>query len=142
VRRLDARAPEFERELARIIAFESSQDERVDATVAQIIDDVRARGDAALIELTARFDGVHATSMAELEVTAAEMRRAFDALPEAERAALTTAAARIRAYHERQVLASWSFRDADGSELGQRITPLDSVGVYVPGGKARTPRRC
>ncbi len=78
VRRLDARAPEFERELAPIIAFESSQDERVDATVAQIIADVRTRGDAALIELTARFDGVHAASMAELEVTAAEMQRAFD----------------------------------------------------------------
>ena len=122
VRRLDARAPEFERELAPIIAFESSQDERVDATVRQIIDDVRARGDAALIELTA-----------------AEMRRAFDALPEPERAALRTAAARIRAYHERQVLASWSYRDADGSELGQRVTPLDSVGVYVPGGKAAYP---
>ncbi len=139
VRRLDARAPEFERELAPIIAFESSQDEGVDATVRQIIDDVRARGDTALIELTARFDAVHAASMTELEVTAAEMRRAFDALPDPERAALRTAAARIRAYHERQVLASWSFRDADGSELGQKVTALDSVGVYVPGGKAAYP---
>jgi histidinol dehydrogenase len=139
VRRLDARAPEFERELARIVAFESSQDEGVDATVARIIAEVRARGDAAVIEYTARFDGVHATSMAELEIPGAEMQRAFESLPELERAALRTAAARIRAYHERQVLASWSFRDPDGSEFGQKVTPLDSVGVYVPGGKAAYP---
>src|SRR4030095_16712023 len=97
---------------------------------------VRTRGDAAWIELTARCDGVHAASMAELEVTAAEMQRAFDTLAEPERAALRTAAAPLRAYHERQVLASWSFRDADGSEFGQKVTALDSVGVYVPGGKA------
>ncbi|HET7032852.1 MAG TPA: histidinol dehydrogenase [Casimicrobiaceae bacterium] len=139
VRRLDARAPEFERELERIIAFESSQDENVDATVARIIADVRARGDAALLELTAKFDGVHATSMTELEISGTEMRRAFESLPEAERSALHTAAARIRAYHEKQPLASWSFREPDGSEFGQKITPIDRVGVYVPGGKAAYP---
>jgi len=139
VRRLDARAPDFDRELARITAFEASQDENIDAAVGLIIADVRARGDAALLELTAKFDGVHATSVAELEIPAAEMRRAFEALPEAERGALRTAAARIRAYHERQVLASWSFREPDGSEFGQKVTPLDRVGVYVPGGKAAYP---
>ncbi len=139
LRRLDAAAPGFDQELAKLTSFESGQDAAVDATVAAIIADVRARGDAALIEYTARFDGVHATSMAELEITGADMRRAFESLPEVERAALRTAAARIRAYHERQTLASWSYRDADGSEFGQRVTPLDSVGVYVPGGKAAYP---
>jgi histidinol dehydrogenase len=139
VRRLDARAPDFERELAQIVAFEASQDETIDAAVARIIADVRARGDAALLELTAKFDGVHTTSMAELEIPATEMRRALDSLPEAERMALGTAAARIRSYHERQSLASWSFRESDGSEFGQKVTPLDRVGVYVPGGKAAYP---
>lgn len=139
LRRLDARAPGFESELARINAFESAQDAEVDATVAGIIADVRARGDAALIELTAKFDGVRATSMAELEIDGDEMARAFASIPDAERAALRSAAARIRAYHERQVLASWSYRDGDGSEFGQKVTPLDSVGVYVPGGKAAYP---
>ena len=139
VRRLDARSAGFEQELARITGFEASQDESVDATVAGIIADVRARGDAALLELTAKLDGVYATSMAELEIPSAEMRRAFDSLPEAERTALRTAAARIRAYHERQVLSSWSFREPDGSEFGQKVTPLDRVGVYVPGGKAAYP---
>ena len=139
VRRLDVRAPGFERELARIIAFESSQDESVDAAVARIIADVRVRGDAALLELTAKFDGVHATSMAELEFSGREMRSAFESLPGLERSALRTAAGRIRAYHEKQVLASWSFREPDGSEFGQKVTPLDRVGVYVPGGKAAYP---
>ena len=139
VRRLDAGAPEFERELARIIAFEAAQDEGVDATVARIIADVRTRGDVAVMELTAKLDGVHATAMTNLEITEVEMRRAFESLPDVERTALRTAAARIRAYHERQVLASWSYRDADGSEFGQQVTPLDSVGVYVPGGKAAYP---
>ena len=101
--------------------------------------DVRARGDAALLEYTRQFDGVARRSVAALEITAAEMRDAFDALPEAMRAALQTAAARIRAFHERQTLASWSYRDADGSEFGQRVTPLDRVGIYVPGGKAAYP---
>jgi histidinol dehydrogenase len=139
VRRLDAAAPGFDRELAKLTSFESGQDAAVDATVARIIADVRARGDAALLEYTAQFDGVHAATVAELEIGAAEMRRAFDSLPEVERAALRTAAARIRSYHERQTLASWSYRDPDGSEFGQQVTPLDSVGVYVPGGKAAYP---
>jgi len=138
-RRLNASAPDFDRELAQLTAFEAGQDAAVDATVAAIVADVRARGDAALVEYTAKFDGVRATAMTELEIGGAEMQRAFDALPEAERAALRTAAARIRAYHERQPLASWSYRDPDGSEFGQRVTPLDSVGVYVPGGKAAYP---
>ena len=139
LRRLDAAAPGFDRELAALTAFESAQDPAVDATVARIVADVRARGDAALLEYTATFDGVKAASVAALEITAGEMRHAFEALPEEQRAALQLAAARIRAYHERQKVASWSYREQDGSEFGQQVTPLDRVGVYVPGGKAAYP---
>jgi len=139
MRRLDAADPGFERELAALAAFETAQDPEVDATVARIVADVRARGDAALLEYTHRFDGVTATSVAALEITAAEMSDAFAALPEATRSALQTAATRIRAFHERQKLASWSYRDADGSEFGQQVRALDRVGVYVPGGKAAYP---
>ncbi|MEO8306145.1 MAG: histidinol dehydrogenase [Betaproteobacteria bacterium] len=139
VRRLDADAPGFDRELDSLVAFESAQDAAVDATVASIIADVRHRGDAALLECTAKFDGVTALSVKELEITGGQMRRAFDSLAHVEREALKTAAARIRAFHERQVLVSWSYRDPDGSEFGQKVTALDSVGVYVPGGRAAYP---
>ena len=139
LRRLDARSPDFERDFAALTAFEAAQDPAVDAAVASIVADVRARGDAALVEYTARFDRLRVTSAAELEIAPAAMRAAFGALPAAERSALETAAARIRAYHERQKMASWSYREADGSELGAQVTPLDRVGVYVPGGKAAYP---
>jgi histidinol dehydrogenase len=139
LRRLDASAPGFEQDLAELTAFESAQDPAVDATVARIVADVRARGDAALLEYTAEFDRVEAPSVAALEITAEETQRAWAALPEATRAALQTAAQRIRVYHERQKLASWSYSDSDGSEFGQRVTPLDRVGIYVPGGRAAYP---
>jgi histidinol dehydrogenase len=138
-RRLHADAPAFEQEFAALTAFEAAQDPAIDATVAAIIADVRARGDAALLEYTAKFDRVRVESAAALEIDAAEMREAFAALPAAEREALETAATRIRRFHERQKMASWSYRDPDGSELGVQVTPLDRVGVYVPGGKAAYP---
>ena len=139
LRRLDSQAPGFEGDFAALIAFESVQDAAVDATVAAIVADVRVRGDAALLEYTAKLDRFAASSASALEISAAEMRTAFDALPPPQRTALETAAARVRAYHERQKMASWSFREADGSELGAQVTPLDRVGVYVPGGKAAYP---
>jgi histidinol dehydrogenase len=139
LRRLDAAAPGFDAELAALTAFEAAQDPVVDAAVARIIAEVRARGDAALLDYTAQFDCVQAASMAALEIGAGEMRSAFDALPAVQRAALETAALRIRSFHERQKLASWSYTEPDGSEFGQRVTPLDRVGVYVPGGKAAYP---
>ncbi len=138
-RRLDADAPAFERELAALTAFETAQDPKIDAAVSAIVADVRARGDAALLEYTAKFDRLRVASAAALEIEAAEMEAAFATLPAAEREALETAAARIRRYHERQKMASWSYREADGSELGAQVTPLDRVGVYVPGGKAAYP---
>ena len=139
LRRLDSAAPGFDGELASLIAFEAAQDPEVDATVARIVADVRARGDAALLDYTAKFDRLQAPSAAALEISAADMRGAFEALPGEQRAALEAAAARIRAFHERQKMASWTYRDADGCELGQQVTPLDRVGLYVPGGKAAYP---
>jgi len=139
LRRLDSAAPGFDRELAALIAFEAAQDPAIDATVARIVADVRARGDAALLDYTAQFDRLQAASVAALEIPAAELRRAFEALPAAQRAALETAAARIRAFHERQKMASWTYRDDTGCDLGQQVTPLDRVGLYVPGGKAAYP---
>ena len=139
VRRLDTTAPGFDGELAALIAFEAGQDPAIDATVAQIIGDVRARGDAALLDCTRRFDRLDAASVAALEITAAQMHEAWAALPAAQSEALGTAAARIRSYHQRQKGRDWSYTEADGTELGQRVTPLDRVGVYVPGGKAAYP---
>ena len=139
MRRLDAAEPGFDRALDALIAFEAAQNEGVDATVAAIIADVRTRGDAAVLEYTRRFDRLDAPSVAALEISAADMAHAYEALPAAQRAALTEAARRIRVYHEHQKAADWSITDADGSTLGQRITPLDRVGIYVPGGKAAYP---
>ncbi len=139
LRRLDSAAPGFDAQLAALIAFETAQDPAIDATVAAIVADVRARGDAALLEYTARFDRLSAASVASLELAPAELRAAFDGLPNAQRDALETAAARIRAFHERQKMTSWTYSEADGSVFGQQVTPLDRVGVYVPGGKAAYP---
>jgi histidinol dehydrogenase len=139
LRRLDTTAPGFDSELAALIAFESGQDPAIDATVAQIITDVRARGDVALLDYTRRFDRLDAASVAALEITPTQMHEAYASLPTAQSDALGTAAARIRSFHERQKSRDWSYTEADGTELGQRVTPLDRVGVYVPGGKAAYP---
>lgn len=131
----------FDAALDRLIAFEAAQDPSIDRAVAQIIADVRARGDAAVLEYTRRFDRLEAPTVAALEIAPADLRAAFDGLPDAQRAALTQAALRVRRYHEEQKQHSGGFTmvDADGSELGQRVTPLDRVGIYVPGGKAAYP---
>jgi len=139
LRRLDASAASFARDLDALIAFEAAQDPAVDAAVARIVADVRARGDEALLDYTQQFDRLAANSVAELEIRSSVLRAAFDALPEAQRAALETAAARIRAFHERQKASSWTYRDETGCELGQKVTALDRVGLYVPGGKAAYP---
>jgi histidinol dehydrogenase len=139
LRRLDSGAPEFDGDLDALIAFEASQDPAVDAAVASIIDDVRKRGDAALLEHTLRLDRVRAERVSDLEIPRDEFRRAFEALPTAQRDALATAAARIRVYHEQQKAPDWSIKEPDGTELGQRVTPIDRVGLYVPGGKAAYP---
>ncbi|MEP7206098.1 MAG: histidinol dehydrogenase [Casimicrobiaceae bacterium] len=139
LRRLDTVSAGFEGEFARLIAFEAAQDPEIDARVARIVADVRSRGDPAVLEYTAQFDRLQAPSVAALEISQADMAAAFAALPAAQRDALATAARRIRRYHERQALTSWSYCDEDGSEFGQQITALDRVGLYVPGGKAAYP---
>jgi len=139
IRRLATGEPGFDAGLAELLAFESTQDPQVDAAVAAILADVRARGDAALLEYTRRFDRVDAATVAALEMPRAELRRARSRIPKAARAALETAVARVRAYHRKQLAASWRYRDAAGAELGQRVTALDRVGIYVPGGRAAYP---
>jgi histidinol dehydrogenase len=139
LRRLDSAAPDFAAALDALTAFEVAQDAAIDARVAAIIADVRARGDAAVLDYTKQFDGVTANSVHELEIAAADMQAAFASLPAAQRDALGIAAVRIRAYHERQASDGFTHSDADGTELGQRVTPIDRVGLYVPGGKAAYP---
>jgi histidinol dehydrogenase len=139
IRRLATTQPDFDERLAELLAFESTQDPKVEADVDAILADVKARGDAAVLEYTRRFDRVEAASVAALEVPRAEIQRARGRIPKAIRSALETAARRVRAYHEKQRAMSWRFRDADGAELGQRITALDRIGIYVPGGKAAYP---
>jgi histidinol dehydrogenase len=138
-RRLDSSAAGFDAEIAALIEFEAAIDERVASAVSEILAGVRARGDEALLEYTARFDRWQPASAVALDVPAAAARAALEGLPRAEREGLELAAARIGAYHERQRQESWRTREADGTELGQQVTPLDRVGLYVPGGKAAYP---
>jgi histidinol dehydrogenase len=143
IRLLDAEDAGFEAALERLTAFRGS-DERareraIEEQVDRILDDVRTRGDAALLEYTQRFDRVAAKAVGELEIGAPDMRGALDALAREDRAALETAAARIRRFHEEGRVFDWDIRDADGTTLGIRVTPLDRVGIYVPGGKASYP---
>jgi histidinol dehydrogenase len=139
IRRLSTTQPDFDAQLAGLLAFESAQDPQVDAAVAAILADVRTRGDAALLEYTRRFDRFEAPSVKALEVSKAELQKARRRIGKTTRAALEAAARRVRAYHRKQVAGSWRYRDTTGTELGQRVTPLDRVGIYVPGGKAAYP---
>jgi histidinol dehydrogenase len=137
--RLDAASPDFTGQLDRLLAWNESEDLSVHQRVLEIIADVRARGDQALIDYTNRFDQRALTDATELELDKAQLKAAFDAVPEDQARALQTAASRIRAYAEHQKMESWCYTEADGTMLGQKITPLDRVGLYVPGGKAAYP---
>jgi len=139
IRRLDSTQAGFDARLSELLAFEATQDASVERAVTEILSDVRTRGDAALLDCTRRFDGVEAGSVAELEIPAGELRAALGRLAGSAREALEAAAQRVRIYHEKQLGSSWSYRDPNGTELGQRVTPLDRVGIYVPGGKAAYP---
>ncbi|MEW9898868.1 histidinol dehydrogenase [Chitinivorax sp. PXF-14] len=139
IRRLDSRSAEFRAELSRLLAFETAQDPQVDAAVLNILADVKARSDAAVIDYTQRFDRSSAQTMAELELPHATLKAAYDGLPEAEKQALSAAAERVKRYHEHQKQPSWHYTEDDGTLLGQQVTPLDRVGIYVPGGKAAYP---
>ncbi|MDR0275358.1 MAG: histidinol dehydrogenase [Burkholderiaceae bacterium] len=140
--RLATTQPDFEARLAERLHWSAEEDAAIEQRVRGILADVRARGDAAVLEYTARFDSLQVDNMAALELTAAELKAAFDSLPSEQRDALQQAAARIRRHHEWQKkqggeTATW--RDEDGTLLGQKVTPLDRVGIYVPGGKAAYP---
>ena len=137
--RLSSRDADFDARLARLTAFDTAQDQTVDRTVAEILAAVKSRGYAAVLEYTARFDGVTAGALAELELPRELLARARDALPRAQREALEQAALRVRTYHEKQLAQSWQYTEADGTVLGQKVTPIDRVGLYVPGGKAAYP---
>ncbi len=139
LRRLSTQDPGFDAELGRLTRYEAAQDEAVESTVRAIIAEVRQRGDAAVLEYTRKFDRLAARSMAGLEVPRAKLEAALAALPAAQAAALREAADRIRRFHARQLSESWDYTEADGTRLGQRVTPLARVGVYVPGGKASYP---
>ena len=139
---LSSAGADFDAQFKARLHWSADTDAAIEQRVADILADVQARGDAAVLEYTARFDGLSAAGMAELELTQAELKAAFDSLPAAQRHALENAARRVRAYHEAQKKAcgeSWSYRDEDGTLLGQKVTPLDRVGIYVPGGKAAYP---
>jgi histidinol dehydrogenase len=140
--RLSTVSSSFEAEFKARLHWSAETDADIEQRVADILRDVQQRGDAAVLDYTARFDGLQAASMGELELTQAELKVAFDALPVVQREALQAAAVRVRSYHEAQRKASgesWSYREADGTLLGQKVTPLDRVGIYVPGGKAAYP---
>ena len=140
--RLSTASSSFEADFAARLHWSKAADAAIEQRVAEILADVQRHGDAAVLACTERFDGVHAASVAALELTQDALRHAFDTITPAQREALLVAAQRVRSYHEAQKKAcgeSWSYRDGDGSLLGQKVTALDRVGIYVPGGKAAYP---
>jgi len=140
--RLSSIDSQFDSQFKARLHWSADTDAAIEGRVAEILADVQARGDAAVLEYTARFDGLTVSDMKALELTQAELKAAFDSIPAQQRDALQAAAKRVRSYHEAQKKASgesWSYRDEDGTLLGQKVTPLDRVGIYVPGGKAAYP---
>lgn len=140
--RLSTASATFEADFKARLHWSAEADDAIEQVVADILADVQTRGDAAVLDYTNRFDRLGAESVAQLELTQAELKAAFESLPTVQREALEAAATRVRSYHEAQKKASgesWSYRDAEGTLLGQKVTPLDRVGIYVPGGKATYP---
>ncbi len=140
--RLSTLDDDFEARLSQRLHWSGDTDAQIESRVADILAAVRQRGDAAVLEYSARFDGMQSTTLQQLELNPSELQAALEGLPRAQRDALEAAAQRVRRYHEAQKRAcgeSWSYRDADGTLLGQKVTPLDRVGIYVPGGKAAYP---
>ncbi|MGO3858175.1 MAG: histidinol dehydrogenase [Neisseriaceae bacterium] len=139
MKQLNTTAANFDAELKALLAFETAQDPKIDQIVADICADVQSRGDAALVDYTNRFDHMNATSMADLTLSQDQLAAAFQRLSPEVQHALETAAKRVRDYHEHQKQSTWTYTDEDGTLLGQKVTPLDRVGIYVPGGKAAYP---
>jgi histidinol dehydrogenase len=139
IRRLSTKDQSFDAALKALLAFETAQDDKIDIVVANILKDVKARGDAAVLAYTNQFDNTNASSLAELEISQQALQASLTSLPTVQRDALQAAADRVRRYHEKQVMQSWRYTEEDGTLLGQQVTPLDRVGLYVPGGKAAYP---
>jgi histidinol dehydrogenase len=139
IRRFSTRDASFDADLKALLAFETAQDDQIDLVVADILRNVKQRGDAAVLEYTKRFDHLDVAGLSSLEISQVELHAALEALPAAQREALQQAAERVRLYHEKQLMSSWSYTEDDGTLLGQQVTPLDRVGLYVPGGKAAYP---
>ena len=137
--RLDSQQSDFSEQLDKLLAWESVSNKEVNLIVGEILERVKAEGDQAVVEYTNRFDRLSAGSMKELEFSQEEMQQALENLPADQRKALTVAAQRVRDYHERQKGESWQYQEADGTLLGQKVTPMEKAGLYVPGGKASYP---
>ncbi len=139
IRRFQSDQADFDTQIDALLAWEAVSDTQVQVTVSNIVNDVRQRGDQALIEYSQKFDRVDASTMQGLELSQQQLQTALDDLPEQQKQALLTAAQRVRDYHEHQKQDSWQYTEADGTKLGQKVTPMDRVGIYVPGGKAAYP---
>lgn len=139
IKRFNSKDSDFDSHLEKLLAFENAQDDAVELTVSKILADIKQRKDAALIEYTNRFDRLSAVSGKDFELTQDHLQQSLTVLPSNQRTALEQAAERVHSYHEKQLMHSWQYIDSEGTLLGQKITPLDRVGLYVPGGKASYP---
>ncbi|HBQ44745.1 MAG TPA: histidinol dehydrogenase [Thiomicrospira sp.] len=139
IKKLSANKPGFDLELEKLLAWESVSNDSVNSIVKEVIQNVRKNGDSALLDYTESFDNLKLESGSELEIKHAELKKAFERIPTDQREGLELSAERVKSYHQRQISESWRFTEADGTMLGQKVTPLDRVGLYVPGGKAAYP---
>ena len=139
IRKLSSKSKNFDSELSSLLSFDNVSNDEIYEVVKKIISDVQTRGDQALISLTAKLDSLDVSSMAELTISKERLKKSFDNLSNDQKNALKTAADRIKSYHQKQISKTWTYTENDGTVLGQKITPLDRVGLYVPGGKAAYP---
>ncbi len=139
INRLDTGSSHFWPQLKELLAWDNVSDDSVQSTVKQILTDVRRNGDQAVIEYTNKFDRMSAEDMSVLTISSERLQQALDGLPDEQRQALEESAERVRRYHDRQKMESWTYTEDDGTLLGQQVTPLDRVGLYVPGGQAAYP---
>lgn len=139
IRKLSSKSKNFDSELSSLLSFDDVSNDEIYEVVKKIISDVQTRGDQALISLTAKLDSLDVSSMAELTISKERLKKSFDNLSNDQKNALKTAADRIKSYHQKQISKTWTYTENDGTVLGQKITPLDRVGLYVPGGKAAYP---
>ena len=139
IRKLSSKSKNFDSELSSLLSFDNVSNDEIYEVVKKIISDVQTRGDQALISLTAKLDSLDVSSMADLTISKERLKKSFDNLSNDQKNALKTAADRIKSYHQKQISKTWTYTENDGTVLGQKITPLDRVGLYVPGGKAAYP---